>query len=299
MHFLSNVINKGCSFMKCSLLWFFLSVLVAHSAAADELSGKLKAIAESKTIVIGHHAQNIPFSFIDPNGVPLGYSIDLCKQVVVGLEQQLNLPKIDIKYVALTSSNRFEMVRQGQVDIECGSSTNTISRQKIVDFSLMTWVDGGSFAVKGEKPVHGLADMAGKRIGVLKGNTTEIALKGWMKKHSIEFELVPVTSHMDGIQQLNKGTIDAYAADQTVLLGLSISSANQMKISIATTTFSYEPYGLMIARNDADFKQAVNRVLANLYRSGEILNIYNTWFGKLGKPSPALTAMYEINGLPE
>ncbi|MBF7729373.1 amino acid ABC transporter substrate-binding protein [Pseudomonas sp. N040] len=276
-----------------------LAGLLANPALAEELTGKLKSIAATKTLLIGHQTQSIPFSFVDTNGQVMGYSIDLCKRVAAGIQQQLNLPKLEVKYVPLTPENRFEMVASGQVDIECGNSSDTISRQKMVDFSLMTWVDGANFLVKGEKAVSSLADMSGKKIGVVAGNTTEKALQAWMQKNMVTFEMVPVKSHLDGMRQLNEGLIDAYAADQTVLIGLAASVSKDMRVSISPVTFSYEPYALVVPRNDADFKQAVNRVLAQLYRTGEVLKIYNAWFGKFGKPPLPLMVMYELNALPE
>jgi ABC-type amino acid transport substrate-binding protein len=185
------------------------------------------------------------------------------------------------------------------VDIECGNSSDTISRQNVVDFSLMTWVDGGNFLVKGETPVKSLAEMSGKKIGVVAGNTTETALKDWAEKNMVTFELVPIKTHIDGMKALNDGKIDAYAADQTVLIGLVSAAPKGSKFNIAPHTFSYEPYALVVPRNDADFKQAVNRVLAQLYRTGEVMKIYNTWFGKFGKPPMALVVMYQLNALPE
>ena len=163
----------------------------------------------------------------------------------------------------------------------------------------MTWVDGANFIVKGDKPVKSLDEMSGKKIGVIDGNTTETALQDWMKKNMVTLQLVPVESHIEGMQQLNEGVIDGYAADQTVLIGLAASVAKDMRVSIAPMTFSYEPYALVVPRNDADFKQAVNRVLAQLYRTGEIMKIYNVWFGKFGKPPVPLILMYQMNALPE
>lgn len=285
--------------MKRILTLALLASLVAAPAFAEQLTGKLKSIAASKTILIGYQPQSIPFSFTDTNGEAMGYSVDLCKRVAAGIQQQLKLSKMDMKFVPLTPENRLEMVATGQVDIECGNTSNTISRQKVVDFSLMTWVDGGNFIVKGETPVKSLADMSGKKVGVVAGNTTEGALQRWMQKNMVTFELVPVKSHIEGMQKLNEDAIDAYAADQTVLIGLAASVSKEMRVSIAPVTFSYEPYGLVVQRNDADFKQAVNRVLAQLYRTGEVLKIYNTWFAKFGKPPAPLMVMYEMNALPE
>ena len=285
--------------MKRILSVALLAGLMTSPAMAADLTGKLKSIAETKTIIIGHRTESVPFSFVDTNGEPMGYSVDLCKRIAAGVQQQLELPKLDVKFVPLTAENRIEKVASGEVDIECGNTSDTISRQKIVDFSLMTWVDGANFIVKGDKPVKSLDEMSGKKIGVIDGNTTETALQDWMKKNMVTLQLVPVESHIEGMQQLNEGLIDGYAADQTVLIGLAASVAKEMRVSIAPMTFSYEPYALVVPRNDADFKQAVNRVLAQLYRTGEIMKIYNVWFGKFGKPPVPLILMYQMNALPE
>lgn len=285
--------------MKRILSVALLAGLMTSPAMAADLTGKLKSIAETKTIIIGHRTESVPFSFVDTNGEPMGYSVDLCKRIAAGIQQQLELPKLDVKFVPLTAENRIEKVASGEVDIECGNTSDTISRQKIVDFSLMTWVDGANFIVKGDKPVKSLDEMSGKKIGVIDGNTTETALQDWMKKNMVTLQLVPVESHIEGMQQLNEGLIDGYAADQTVLIGLAASVAKDMRVSIAPMTFSYEPYALVVPRNDADFKQAVNRVLAQLYRTGEIMKIYNVWFGKFGKPPVPLILMYQMNALPE
>ena len=285
--------------MKRILSVALLAGLMTSPAMAADLTGKLKSIAETKTIIIGHRTESVPFSFVDTNGEPMGYSVDLCKRIAAGIQQQLELPKLDVKFVPLTAENRIEKVASGEVDIECGNTSDTISRQKIVDFSLMTWVDGANFIVKGDKPVKSLDEMSGKKIGVIDGNTTETALQDWMKKNMVTLQLVPVESHIEGMQQLNEGLIDGYAADQTVLIGLAASVAKEMRVSIAPMTFSYEPYALVVPRNDADFKQAVNRVLAQLYRTGEIMKIYNVWFGKFGKPPVPLILMYQMNALPE
>ncbi|MFT5781683.1 MAG: ABC-type amino acid transport substrate-binding protein [Pseudomonas sp.] len=292
---IANSISTNTRWLTMALL----AGLMSNSVSADQLTGKLEAIAASKTILVGHQMQSIPFSFAETDGQPLGYSIDLCKRVISGIQQQLKLAKLEIKWIPLTLENRFNMVASGKVDMECGTSTNTISRQKIVDFSLMTWVDGGTFVIKKDSPATGLIDMGGKKIGVVTGNSTEKALRDWLKKNAASFAIVPMQTHLDGMKQLHEGLIDAYAADQTILIGLAASVREQMPVKLASSNFSYEPYALTLPRNDADFKQAVNRELAQLYRTGEVLKIYEKWFGQFGKPPTPLLTMYGMNALPE
>jgi len=191
------------------------------------------------------------------------------------------------------------MIADGSIDLECGISTITLSRQKQVDFSLMTWVDGGSFLVKANRPHGGIGDLAGKKIAVIAGTTTEGALRDALKRDFIEADLILVKEHLEGLKALDKGQADAYASDQTVLIGLALAVRETLALNLSDRNYSYEPYGLTLRRNDADFKQAVNQALARLYRTGQVAAIYDRWFGKLGKPSSMLSAMFNINSLPE
>jgi ABC-type amino acid transport substrate-binding protein len=276
-----------------------LSIVLTGVCHAQQVQGTLATILETKTIKLGHLDQSIPFSFLDDNRKPLGYSVELCLKVVAGLEQQFGLQKLAVQWVPITLANRFEMVANGSIDLECGISTITLSRQKLVDFSLMTWVDGGSFIVKANRPHGGIGDLAGKKIAVIAGTTTESALRDALKKDFITAELTLVKEHLDGLNALDQGLVDAYAADQTVLIGLALAVRDKLPVSFSDRNFSYEPYGLTLRRNDADFKQAVNQTLARLYRTGQVAPIYDRWFGKLGKPSSLLAAMFTINALPE
>ena len=266
---------------------------------AQEPQGTLQRIAQSKTIRLGYLTEGVPFSFAEEPGKPAGYTVDLCRRVVAGIQQQLGLPSLDITWVEVTSANRFDRVVDGSIDLECGTSTNTVSRQKSVDFSLMTWVDGGSFLVKAPNPARRLSDLTGKKIAVMEGTTTETALRDVLSKKYINAEVVVVTDHLAGLNAVDRGTADAYASDRTILIGLALAIQGQMPVALADEQFSYEPYGLVLRRNDADFKQAVNQVLAQLYRSGRVIEVYDRWFGKLGKPTEMLIAMYLLNGLPQ
>jgi ABC-type amino acid transport substrate-binding protein len=276
-----------------------LSWFCSSQAQAEESQGTLQRIAQTKTIRLGYLKEGVPFSFAEQAGKPLGYMVDLCNRVATGIQKQLDLPTLDVQWVEVTSANRFDRVVDGTIDLECGTSTNTIARQKAVDFSLMTWVDGASFLVKGDHPARRLSDLAGKKIAVMSGTTTEKALRDALAKASLGAEIVPVKEHLDGLNALDRGTADAYASDRTVLVGLALAIGNQMPVALSEDQFSYEPYGLVLRRNDADFKQAVNSVLAQLYRTAAVIEIYDRWFGKLGKPAGLLVAMYALNGLPE
>jgi len=277
-----------------ALTWLSLS-----NVCAEELQGTLQRIAQTKTIRLGYLKEAVPFSFAEQEGKPLGYSIDLCNRVVARIGRQLNLSELNVQWIEVTTANRFDKVVDGTIDLECGTSTNTVGRQKSVDFSLMTWVDGASFLVKADQNAKRLSDLNGKKIAVMAGTTTVQALRDALTKASINAQVVTVKEHLEGLNALDRGTADAYASDRTVLIGLAIAVGGQMPVALAEEQFSYEPYGLVLRRNDADFKQTVNQVLAQLYRTSAVIEIYDRWFGKIGKPSGLLVAMYALNGLPE
>ena len=273
--------------------------LGAGPAEAQDLQGTLKKIKDSGTITLGYREQSVPFSFKGNDGTPAGYSVDLCKSVATAVQQQLKLQKLDVKWVPVTVDTRMQAVVNGTIDLECGSTTNTLSRQEQVDFSNMTFVDGGSLLVKTTAKLTSFQDFAGKKIGVIPGTTTETALKATLQKALVNAQVMPVKDHREGLTGVENGTLDAYASDRVILIGLGVTATDPSQFAIADTYLSYEPYGLMLRRGDAAFRLAVNRALAQLYRSGEILQIYGRWFGKLGKPGNLLVAMYALNALPE
>ena len=286
--------------MKQILAGVVLLAMAVLPAAAQDLTGTLKTIQQTKTIKLGYQQDAMPFSFVDDKQQPVGYTIDLCKRVAAGVQQQLGLADLQIKWVPVTQENRFDKVRDGSIDLECGISTHTLSRQKIVDFSLTTWVDGASFVV--DPKVLGarrIGDLAGKRIGVIPNTTTERALSDINKRDFLSLQLVPIKSHIEGMNALKDGKLDAYATDQAVLIGLAFAVRDQFRVLISEQPLSYEPYGLVLRRGDPDFRLAVNTVLARILRTGQIAEIYERWFGKLGKPSALLVATWATNGLPE
>ena len=273
--------------------------LVPAAALAQDLQGTLKKIKDSGTITIGYREQSLPFSFRGDDGKPTGYSVDLCQRIVTGIQQQLKLPKLDVKWVAVTPENRISSVVNGTIDLECGSTTSSLSRQEQVDFSNMTFVDGGSLLVKISTNLANLQDLAGKKVGVIPGTTTEGAMRTVFQRTQINAQIVPVTDHRGGLAALESGSIDAYASDRVILIGLAATAKDPAQFAIAEQYLSYEPYGFMLRRGDAPFRLAVNRVLSSLYRSGEIIQIYARWFGKLGPPGKILVAMYALYALPE
>jgi glutamate/aspartate transport system substrate-binding protein len=287
------------NYLKVVLGVSLAALILAGPAQGQELSGTLKKIKTSGTFTIGYRESSPPFSFIGPEKRPVGYSIDLCTRIAGAIQKQLGMTDLKLNWIPVTIESRIQMVAQGKVDIECGSTTASLSRREKVDFSLMTFVDGGSLLTTSDANLRGLSDLTGKRIAIVPGSTTEKSLAEFLKKEFIVVQWVRVKDHSEGFAALEKGEAEAYASDRGILIGLAVTSKDPKRFALANFVFSYEPYGFIVRRNDADFRLAVNRALAGLYRSGEVLPIYDRWFGAFGKPSPELQAMYLLNGLPE
>ncbi len=286
--------------MRKVLLGVLAASLLAVPAGAAELGGTLKNIKTSGAITLGYREQSEPFSFLDEAKKPVGYSLDLCARVVDEVKAQLGLAALKVNLVALSAENRFDAVANGTVDVECGNSTNTLSRQKIVSFSNMIFVTGASFLVNSDSPVSSVNDFVGKSIGVVAGTSTETALADELAKQKLDTKVVTFKDHDEGLAALESGKIQAYAADRVVLIGLGRGAKDPAKLMLADQLFTYEPYGLVVRRNDADFQLAVNTALARTYRSGEIAQIYEKWFGAWGaRPSRLLLAMFALNATPE
>ncbi len=282
------------------LMAALLVLLTAASPAmGQELQGTLKKIKDTGTMVIGYTENARPFSFVGADGKPTGYSIELCKRIAAAVQQELGLRDLELRYVPVTAQNRMKAVVDGAIDIECGTTTNTLSRQEQVDFTHMTFVDGGSLLVTAASKINRLADLTDKRVAVMSGTTTERALAEALRKSYVKAKVITVKDHSEGISALETGAADAYASDNVILVGLAITAKTPEKLALAEQQFSYEPYGFMIRRGDAQFRLVANRTLSRLYRSGQIVEVYDKWFGALGRPSGALLVMYLLHGLPD
>jgi ABC-type amino acid transport substrate-binding protein len=220
--------------------------------------------------------------------------------VVGALQQSLGLANLSIKWVNVTPASRIGAVSSGSVDLECGSTTRTLSRQEQVDFSLMTFVDGGSLLVTTASGIKGVGDLPGKRVAVVANTTTEKALADWFRANNVRGVTVSnVKDHVDGLAGLDNGALDAYASDRVILFGLATNSKDASKLALFPDYFSYEPYALVLRRDDPAFRLAVDRALAALYRSKGVIPIYEKWFGPIVKAPPILQALYLLNALPE
>jgi ABC-type amino acid transport substrate-binding protein len=272
--------------------------LCALLALAPVFAGAqtLDKIRKSGVITLGYIDGAAPFSFTDGNGEPQGYSVDLCRRVADGVATELKRTGIKTRWVKLTIQNRIDAVRKRQVDLECSTTTWTLTRQSLVDFSLITFVDGGSLLVKSDSQAGRLSDFKGKRVAVIGGTTTERTLQA----SPLGAELVKVATRDEGLALLREGQVEALASDRTALIGVVVMNrGGGGNYKLLDQDFSIEQYALMLPRGDHDWRLAVNRQLARVYRSGAIQDIYARWLGPLGPPSVLLSATYFIQNLAE
>jgi glutamate/aspartate transport system substrate-binding protein len=263
-------------------------------------AGTLDQIKKSGEIRLGYRTDSLPLAFNEPSGQPSGYSVELCRRIAAAVKETLKLNDLKITYVPLTSEDRVEAIASNKADIECGTTTMTLSREEKVDFTLMTFVTGGSLLTLAGSGISTTADLAGKSVAVVSGTTTEPALKSYLAKTLIDAKIVAVSTREEAMKQLDSKQVAAFASDQIVLIGQILLAAEPRKYALAQDLFSYEPYAFMVRRNDADFRLVADRALAQIYRSGQVEQLYQRWFGQVGvKPSPVLGAMYVLQALPE
>ena len=287
--------------MRRRLDWLLLLVLAlsAPACATMRAPSTLQKVTDTKTLAIGYREASPPFSFTDREQKPAGYSVDLCTRVAREVQESLKLADLKLVWVKVTPEDRIPALVDGKIDLECGTTTSTLGRQEQVDFSHLTFVDGGSFLIKADSGIRQISDLVGKKVGVIPGTTTEKALREWMPKNAPSLQLVSVKEHPEGLAALENGQVDAYASERVVLIGIGVTSRNPGSLALVDEYISYDPYAFMMRRGDASFRLVVNRALSKVYRSGDVFPIYERWFGALGRPTPLLLHLYLLHSLPD
>ena len=288
------------SFFSSIITTIALTISTPAVHAADG-PGTLDQIGESGKIRIGYRQSEPPMSFVDGNGIPVGYSIDLCMRIVTAVKEELGNSDITVEFIPVTAEDRFTALSDNVIDILCGSTTKTLARRKLVDFTQLTFATGASLLSMQGSKVIGISDLQGKNVGVVKDTTTIEALKTALDGSLTEAKIVAVDSEANAVHSLHNGEIDAFASDQVVLIGLVFTTKETGgKYFVSKELFSFEPFALAVRRNDADFRLVADSALSQLYRSGKVKQIYKKWFGQFFPKLPgALNALYRLNATPE
>jgi glutamate/aspartate transport system substrate-binding protein len=296
--FVPHVQHPG-EFVKHLLVAFFVAALAAPAAQAQKATDTLAKIKAAKSITVAFAGDSLPFSYVETDSQPAGYSIDLCKRVIAAIGRAVDIPEIKVNWVVDTVPNRIAMVASGRADLECANTTQTLSRLKDVDFSNLIFVDGGGFLVRADSTINSFSDLAGKSIAVTTGTTTEKRLNDTLKRRLIDAKVVNVKDGVEGAALLQSGAVAAFASDKIKLVGLAAQAKDPSQFALLAEDLSFEPYAFMLPRNDSAYRLVVNSALTQVYLSGDLESIFQKWLGKLGRPSGLLAAMYLLNAIPE
>ena len=272
-----------------------LSVTVASAQTQVPSTSRLKTIANTKTIKLAYRTDARPFSFVNEKNEPVGFTIDICKSVVISIERQLGV-SLKTEWVPVNVQTRFTTVASGKADMECGSSTVTLGRMKEVDFSNFIFVESTGMVVTRASNIRTFTDMAGKRIAVAAGTTNEQAIISQLKQQKIEATIVSVKDGSEAIAMLEDGKADGFASDKLLLVGAPMK--NPQALVMLPDDLSVEPYAITLPRGDWALRLAVNTGLAEIYRSGQVVVIFKGWFDRIGmQMSPVLRIMYGLGSL--
>ncbi len=254
------------------------AVAFAVGAEAQELTGTLKKIKDTGTITIGHRESSIPFSYLDDKQQPVGYAMDLCMKVVDAVKAELKLPNLKVNLQPVTSGNRIPQLQAGNIDIECGSTTNSVERQKQVSFGPTYFVINVTAAVRKGSGIRQLADLNGKTISTTSGTTSVPLLKQYEKTKHIDIKEIYGKDHAESFLLLVQDRTVAFVMDDILLAGQIANSANPGDFVILPESLRTEPYSMMLRKDDPQFKALVDKAVGAVMKSGEIEKIYAKWF---------------------
>ncbi|MCU0896257.1 MAG: transporter substrate-binding domain-containing protein [Burkholderiales bacterium] len=251
---------------------------VSVPAAAQELTGTLKKIKDTGTITIGHRESSIPFSYLDDKQQPIGYAMDLCMKIVDAVKADLKMPNLKVALQPVTSANRIPLMQNGTIDLECGSTTNSVERQKQVSFGPTYFVINVTGAVKKNSGIKSLADLNGKTISTTAGTTSVPLLKKFEKTAHVDVKEIYGKDHAESFLLLSQDRAAAFIMDDILLAGQIANSGNPGDYVILAESLRQEPYSMMLRKDDPQFKALVDKAIAAVYKSGEIDKIYAKWF---------------------
>lgn len=238
----------------------------------------LKRIRDTGTLLVGVRESSVPFSFLDAQKQPQGYSVDLCVRVADAIKADLKLPKLEVRFVPVTSSNRISALLEGKIDLECGSTTNTRDRQKQVAFAYTTYIAGIKMLAKKASHVNSIEDLRGKSVVVTKGTTSEKIMKTMNDERVLGIKIVESPDHGESFKIVDDDKAVAFLMDDVLLYGLISKAKKPDDFAVVGKYLSVEPYAIMLRKDEPAFEKIVNRALIDLFQSGEIRRIYAKWF---------------------
>jgi len=250
---------------------------LAVAQDATVLTGTLKKAKDTGTLVIGYRESSLPFSYLNQANRPIGYSIDICTDIVQAASEEVGR-ELTVKWVPVTSENRFDAITSGKIDLECGSTTRNAERMQSVAFSPVIFIAGTKLMVPHGSPIKSFRDLKGKTVVVTAGTTNEQAIRQLSLRFSLNINLIRVRDHADAFAVLSRGGADAYAGDDVLLYGFLAHSGAGKKFTITRDFLSYDPYGIMLRKNDPQFAAVVDKAVREVITSGDLGRLYKQWF---------------------
>jgi ABC-type amino acid transport substrate-binding protein len=275
------------------------ALIISAAARAEGPDGRLKKIADSKTINIAYRTDAAPFSFVDDKGQMAGFSVELCKRIVGSIEHELGMPDLNVNWMPVTVQTRFFAIIEGKADMECGASTVTLGRMKAVDFSSFIFVETTGLLTTKGSGLRSFSGIAGKKIAVIANTTNERAIRDQLKQHHIDATVIRFKSSDEAMPALESGEVDAIASDRRLLMSAASRAKDPKKLVLLADELSFEPYGITLPRNESALRHSVDTALSQLYRSKEFDGIFKRWFKGYGAPSPILRAVYILGAIPD
>src|SRR5213594_3249263 len=255
-----------------------LSALLLAAGPADAQEGTLKKIKDTNTITLGHRDASIPFSYFDDKQQAVGYAMDLCGKIVDAVKAELKMPNLQVKLNPVTSATRIPLMANGTVDLECGSTTNNLERQKQVSFTITHFVTANRFVSKKASNLKDLNDLKGKTVVSTSGTTNIKQITELNGQKNLGITILPAKDHAEAFLMVETGRAVAFIMDDILLYSLVANSKTPSEWTISADALSIEPYGIMLRRDDPSFKKVVDDAMTKVYKSGEITKIYAKWF---------------------
>jgi glutamate/aspartate transport system substrate-binding protein len=257
------------------LVALLLGCAIAVPASAQDT---LKKIKDTGVVKIGNRDASIPLSYLNDKQQPVGYGVDICLKVVDAIKKELKMPNLKVEFVPVTSQTRIPILTGGNIDLECGSTTNSVERQKQVAFAPTYFMTGTKIIVKKSSGIKGYDDLKGKTVVFTSGTTNERAMKAYSDEHKLDIHFIPSKDHAESFLAVETGRAAAFPMDDVILYGLRANAKSPNDFEVLGPFLSDDPYGIMMRKDDPQFKKVVDNAVTALYKSGEITKIYHKWF---------------------
>ena len=262
-----------------------LSMLLCSTTAWGQDSLVLRKIKETGVISLGFRDGSIPFSYLDDKQRPIGYSMDLCYRIVDAVKARLKLASLQLKFTPVNSATRLPLVANHAIDLECGTTTNTVERQKQISFVVTTFVASSRWASRRADGIEKIADLRGRTVVSTAGTTSIRYLAELNEARKLQMNILAGRDHAESFRMVETGRADAFVMDDVLLYGLVATSRTPTAFSISKEALSVEPYGIGLPKDDPAFKQLADETIIGLFRSGEIREVFRKWFQSSIPPS--------------